>query len=96
MRGGKSVGAATVPMHEMQSHLEISHMPPDYEKAHFPNIHARLLELGIAPYLLVTTGLRILGEAEEHVYDDSGRRGIIETTVNNEGWFQSSEDNVAR
>jgi L-aspartate oxidase len=28
-------------------HLDISHMPPDFVKGHFPNIHARLLELGI-------------------------------------------------
>jgi L-aspartate oxidase len=28
-------------------HLDISHMPPDFVKAHFPNIHTRLLELGI-------------------------------------------------
>jgi len=28
-------------------HLDISHMPPDFVTAHFPNIHARLLELGI-------------------------------------------------
>jgi L-aspartate oxidase len=28
-------------------HLDISHKPPDFVKGHFPNIHARLLELGI-------------------------------------------------
>ena len=28
-------------------HLDISHMPPDFVRGHFPNIHARLLELGI-------------------------------------------------
>jgi len=28
-------------------HLDISHMPADFVKGHFPNIHARLLELGI-------------------------------------------------
>ena len=28
-------------------HLDISHMPPDFVTGHFPNIHARLLELGI-------------------------------------------------
>jgi L-aspartate oxidase len=28
-------------------HLDISHMPPDFVKGHFPNIHARLLALGI-------------------------------------------------
>lgn len=28
-------------------HLDISHMPPDFVRSHFPNIHARLLELGI-------------------------------------------------
>jgi len=28
-------------------HLDVSHMPPDFVKGHFPNIHARLLELGI-------------------------------------------------
>ena len=28
-------------------HLDISHQPPDFVKGHFPNIHARLLELGI-------------------------------------------------
>ena len=28
-------------------HLDISHMPPDFVTWHFPNIHARLLELGI-------------------------------------------------
>jgi L-aspartate oxidase len=28
-------------------HLDISHMPPDFVSAHFPNIHARLLELGL-------------------------------------------------
>jgi L-aspartate oxidase len=28
-------------------HLDISHMPPDFVKGHFPNIHARLLELGL-------------------------------------------------
>jgi len=28
-------------------HLDISHQPPDFVREHFPNIHARLLELGI-------------------------------------------------
>jgi L-aspartate oxidase len=28
-------------------HLDISHQPPEFVKAHFPNIYARLLELGI-------------------------------------------------
>ena len=28
-------------------HLDISHMPADFVRAHFPTIHARLLELGI-------------------------------------------------
>jgi L-aspartate oxidase len=28
-------------------HLDISHMPAEFVKGHFPNIHARLLELGI-------------------------------------------------
>src|SRR6185295_14475572 len=28
-------------------HLDISHMPPDFVKGHFPNLYARLLELGI-------------------------------------------------
>src|SRR3954468_9702277 len=28
-------------------HLDISHMPADFVTGHFPNIHARLLELGI-------------------------------------------------
>jgi L-aspartate oxidase len=28
-------------------HLDISHRPPDFVKAHFPNIYARLVELGI-------------------------------------------------
>jgi L-aspartate oxidase len=28
-------------------HLDISHLPADFVKGHFPNIHARLLELGI-------------------------------------------------
>jgi L-aspartate oxidase len=28
-------------------HLDISHMPPEFVTGHFPNIHARLLELGI-------------------------------------------------
>jgi len=28
-------------------HLDISHRPADFVKGHFPNIHARLLELGI-------------------------------------------------
>jgi L-aspartate oxidase len=28
-------------------HLDISHMPADFVKGHFPNIYARLLELGI-------------------------------------------------
>jgi L-aspartate oxidase len=28
-------------------HLDISHMPADFVTAHFPNIHARLLELGL-------------------------------------------------
>ena len=28
-------------------HLDISHQPPDFVKGHFPNIYARLLELGI-------------------------------------------------
>src|SRR5687768_14319194 len=28
-------------------HLDISHQPPDFDREHFPNIHARLLELGI-------------------------------------------------
>ena len=28
-------------------HLDISHKPPEFVREHFPNIHARLLELGI-------------------------------------------------
>jgi L-aspartate oxidase len=28
-------------------HLDISHQPPEFVREHFPNIHARLLELGI-------------------------------------------------
>jgi L-aspartate oxidase len=28
-------------------HLDISHMPPEFVSSHFPNIHARLKELGI-------------------------------------------------
>jgi len=28
-------------------HLDISHKPPEFVKEHFPNIHARLLDLGI-------------------------------------------------
>ena len=28
-------------------HLDISHQPPEFVRAHFPNIHARCLELGI-------------------------------------------------
>lgn len=28
-------------------HLDISHQPPEFVKAHFPNIHARCLQLGI-------------------------------------------------
>ncbi len=28
-------------------HLDISHMPPDFVKGHFPNIHEKLLSLGI-------------------------------------------------